>query len=77
MILTKWSKYRKGAMRGFVTVQLDSGLMIPGSTVLIGKHGPFVQLPSRPVIDADGRQKRDSNGAPIWEPLIRALSQPG
>jgi hypothetical protein len=36
-----------------------------------GQNGPFAALPSRPVLDQEGRQKRDVNGKPQYLPFLQ------
>jgi DNA-binding cell septation regulator SpoVG len=70
MNIIRWRPHTKGALRGFVSVDLANGLVIDDCTVMIGKNGPFVALPAKPALDRDGRQKRDANNTSIWQPLL-------
>ncbi len=45
----------RGSLRGFASVELPIGLVIKDVSVLIGKNGPFAALPSKPVLDREGR----------------------
>lgn len=52
----------KGALRGFVSVELSMGLTIREMPVLIGNNGPWVSLPAKPQIDGGGQVRRDQRG---------------
>jgi DNA-binding cell septation regulator SpoVG len=60
--LIEWRPLVKGALRGFVTVELPMGLTIRKMPVLVGKKGPWVSLPGKPQIDGGGQVRRDPNG---------------
>jgi hypothetical protein len=64
MRLLAWRPLQKGALRGFASVQLPIGLQIEDCPVYVGRNRPWATLPSRPMIDGDGRHKRDINGKP-------------
>jgi hypothetical protein len=57
---------RKGALVGFLTVQLGNGLRLIDCPVLISSGKAWCSLPSKPQIDRDGRQIRDANGRPAY-----------
>jgi DNA-binding cell septation regulator SpoVG len=66
----------KGLLRGFCTIELPPGLILEDLPVLIGNDGrPWVALPSRPVLDEDGRHKRDVNGKLEYQPIGRWTSR--
>jgi hypothetical protein len=53
--LTAFKPLRKGSLLGFASVRLPSGLLISDCPVNTS-HGKFwASLPSRPVIDKEGR----------------------
>lgn len=47
----------KGALRGFVSVELPIGLTIREMPVLVGNNGPWVSLSGKPQIDGSGQVK--------------------
>jgi len=70
MILKVYRPHVRGALRCYVTVQLDIGLVIPDMPVFIGKNGhAFVMLPSKPIV-ADGRHKTGADGKPEYRPAV-------
>jgi DNA-binding cell septation regulator SpoVG len=70
VILKDWRPYASGALRGYVKIELDIGLVIPGIRVLVGSNGPFVIMPEQPVLQ-DGKLKRDVNGKPVYAPTVQ------
>jgi len=60
--LIEWKPLVKGALRGFVTVELPIGLTIREMPLLVGNKGPWVSLPGKPQIDGGGQVRRDQNG---------------
>jgi hypothetical protein len=69
MILKDWRPYVSGGLRGYVRIELDVGLVIPGIKVLVGSNGPFIALPEQPVLQ-DGKLKHDVNGKPVYAPTV-------
>jgi hypothetical protein len=60
MRLISWKSVAKGSLRGFATVELPIGLKLIDCPVLTGLNGPWANLPSKPVLDREGRHaKRD------------------
>lgn len=57
--LVEWKPVAKGALRGFVSVELPIGLTIREMPVLVGAKGPWVSLPGKAQIDSEGRVRRD------------------
>lgn len=60
--LIEWKPLRKGALRGFVAVELPIGLTLREMPVLLGNHGPWISLPGKPQIDGSGQLRRDEKG---------------
>ena len=52
----------KGALRGFADVELPCGLRIRDVPILVGKNGAWANLPAKPQLDHDRRQKVDGAG---------------
>jgi hypothetical protein len=67
----------KGLLRGFCTIELPPGLILEDLSVLIGNNNgrPWVALPSRPVLDENGRHKRDVNGKPEYQSIGKWTSR--
>jgi hypothetical protein len=58
MRLISWKPLVKNSLRGFATIELPIGLKIIDCPVLVGSNGAWATLPSRPVLDRDGRQAK-------------------
>jgi DNA-binding cell septation regulator SpoVG len=69
MILRDWRPHSSGALRGFVRIELDIGLVIPGIKVVLGTNGPFVLMPEQPIVQ-DGKLKRDVSGKLVYAPTV-------
>ena len=61
---------RKGALLGFVKIQLGSSLRINDCPVLQSGDHCWVALPGKPRLGRDGRQAVGSNGKPEWLPVL-------
>jgi hypothetical protein len=70
MILKEWRPYVSGGLRGYVKIELDVGLVIPGIKVIVGSTRPFVALPEQPALK-DGKLKLDVNGKPAYAPTVQ------
>jgi hypothetical protein len=64
--LIAWQQVIKGALRGFVTIELPSGLRLVDGPVLTATGKAWTAPPSKPIVDCDGRQKTDANGKPAF-----------
>ena len=68
--LITWKPLRKGALRGFATVEISSiGLRLIDIPIFLGSNGAWAALPSKPEFDRDGRRKNDINGRAIYTPV--------
>jgi len=70
MILRAWRPMIKGALRGFATVELPIGLKIHDVPVLTGANGPWANLPSKPWVEKDGRQKIGADGKALYSVVV-------
>jgi hypothetical protein len=61
--LVAWKPVTKGALRGFATVELPIGLKLIDCPVLVGPNGAWATLPSKPVLDSDGKQLKPGGKA--------------
>jgi hypothetical protein len=73
--LVAWRPFVKGALRGFATVELPIGLEIADCPVLVSNGKAWASLPSKPVLDRDGRQKTDANGRPAYTAILEWRAQ--
>jgi hypothetical protein len=67
-----WRSVVKNSLRGFVVLELSPSGLILNDCALHERAGKrWVSLPSKPQIDAEGRQRKDSNtGKPLWSPVV-------
>lgn len=61
--LVTWKPLTKGALRGFATVELPIGLKLIDCPVLAGPNGAWATLPSKPVLDSDGKHVKPGGKA--------------
>jgi hypothetical protein len=70
-----WRPLAKGALRGYVTVQLPIGLRLINCPVLVSNGKAWVSLPAKPTLDHDGKHKTDPNGKPVYAPVVEWRSR--
>jgi hypothetical protein len=70
MRLISFKPIIKGSLRGFATVELPIGLVIEECPVLVGLHGAWAALPSKPVLDREGRQAKP-DGKPQYAAIMK------
>ncbi len=58
MRLVSFKPLTKGTLRGFATVELPIGLRITDCPVLVGSRGAWACLPSKPILDREGKHVR-------------------
>jgi hypothetical protein len=77
MRLVSGKPMAKGALRAFATVELPIRLKLIDCPVFVGSSGRWASLPSKPVLDRDGKQAKP-NGRPQFATVLewrnRALS---
>ena len=69
MRLVSWKTSVKGTLRGFATVELPIELKLVDCPIFVGPNGPWAALPSKPVLDCEGRQARPV-GKPQFAPVV-------
>ena len=67
---TNWKPLRKGALVGFVSVSMPSGLVIHEISVLETNGRFWASPPSKPMIDRHGVAMIDDNGKRRFAPII-------
>ena len=66
-----WKPIRKGALRGFASVELPNGLSLIDCPVCMSSNGRlFAALPSKPVLDERGQHAKP-NGKPQYVPIAK------
>jgi hypothetical protein len=66
MRLLDFHQMRQGKLFGFARIGLTIGLRISDIPILAEERGPFAALPATPMLDQEGRQKRDLSGNPRY-----------
>jgi hypothetical protein len=68
---TGWRPIVKGALRGFVDLELQpSGLILHGCTVMVQGERRWIGLPARPQTARDGSPILGPAGKPAWAPIV-------
>jgi SpoVG len=73
--LRKWTARHSGALLGFCSVELASGMVINDLKVLTGKNGPWVAMPSQKQLDRGGNPRLDADGKPVFNQVIEFRSR--
>ena len=70
MRLISFKPLTKGSLRGFANVELPNGLRITDCPVLVSGNGKaWATLPSKPVLDRDGRHAKP-DGKPQYAAIL-------
>jgi hypothetical protein len=69
---SEWGPLSKGALRGFVDLELQpSGLVLHGCTLMESNGRRWIGLPARPQLHQDGSAViSPKTGKPAWTPII-------
>src|SRR3984893_4625621 len=59
-----------GALIGFCSVELASGMVANDLRVMTGKNGPWAATPAQKQFDPNGNPRLDPNGKAIFKPII-------
>jgi hypothetical protein len=75
--LIDWRRVRKGKLYGFAELELQPiGLLLHQVPVLMNeKNGPWACMPTKPRLDAGGRQMREFDGSPRYEQVVTWSTQ--
>ncbi len=73
--LKKWTPHRSGALLGFCSVQLPSGMILHDIRIMAGKNGPWCAMPAQKQLDRDGRARLDANNKPIYSQIIEFVDR--
>jgi hypothetical protein len=68
--LISWKVIKRNSLRGFAKVRLGKALIISDVAVHCSHGKRWAQLPSKPLIDANGNAKRADNGKIQYVPLM-------
>jgi DNA-binding cell septation regulator SpoVG len=73
--LKAWKPHRSGALLGFCSVQLPSGMILHDLRVMSGKNGLWVAMPAQKQLDRDGQPRLDANGKPIYSQIVEFVDR--
>src|SRR4051812_33969391 len=71
MSLEAFKPVFKGTLRGFATVRLLIGLVIADIPVCTSHGKTWASLPSKPILDADGRYMVDASGKKRYASILQ------
>jgi hypothetical protein len=71
MRLISFKPVRKNSLRGFCSVELPIGLRIDDISIHVSHGRTWASLPAKPMLDAEGRQKRDANGKAAYSAMLQ------
>jgi len=74
--LMKWTPRRSGALLGFCSVQLPSGMILNDLRIMTGRNGLWVAMPAQKQLDRDGQPRLDANGKPIYSQIVEFKDKP-
>jgi hypothetical protein len=72
--LVSWKSLIKGSLRGFATVELPIGLKLVDCPVLVSNGKAWAGLPSKPVLDRDGKHAKP-DGKPQYSTILEWKSR--
>jgi len=75
MVASDYKSVPRGALRGFFTLTLASGLVLRSCSLFEKDGRRWVGLPMAPQVDRDGRVKTDTNGKPRYNRLVEFNSK--
>lgn len=70
IVATGWVERRSNTPRGFITLQLPSGIVLHGCSLHEAGDRRWVGLPSKPQLDQDGRHRVDERGKRLYSPCV-------
>jgi DNA-binding cell septation regulator SpoVG len=68
--LRKWTPYASGALLGFLSVEVASGLILNDLRLMTGKNGHWIATPAVKLVDRDGNPRVDAAGKPIFNQIV-------
>jgi hypothetical protein len=69
MRLISWKPLVKNSLRGFATIELPIGLKIVDCPVLVSNGKAWASLPTKPVLDRDGKHVKP-DGKPQYSAIL-------
>jgi len=66
-----WRRLERNTLRGFLTLELPSGLILRECTYHRAATGAeWIGLPGKPQLDRDGRQRKDATGKALYTSIV-------
>lgn len=65
-----WRPVRRGALRGFATIALPSGMILRDVPIFGAAAGSRAGAPAKPMIGRDGATMRDDDGKVRYSPIV-------
>lgn len=75
MKILEWKPMQRNSLRGFVSVQLQSGLIIRDITVHFNNRA-WIGFPAKPLLNDDGSAQRDQRGKVRYVPILEIQDRP-
>jgi SpoVG len=68
--LKRWTPLHSGALRGFVSIELASGLVIHKLRIIAGKNGLWVAMPAEWQLERDGQPRIGADGKALYNQIL-------
>ena len=69
--ILRFTPHQTGSLRGFLSVELPSGMIVNDLKLMIGPAGkPWLAMPSQKQADRDGNPRLDANGKQTYTQFV-------
>ena len=73
--ISDWRPLRKGALRGFASVSMPSGMQLREVSIMQSNGRAWASPPSKPMLDRDGHVMVDDAGKRRYSAIIEFASK--
>jgi DNA-binding cell septation regulator SpoVG len=73
--ILEWRALPKNSLRGFVKIEMPSGMILSDVAVMVGERGSWASPPAKPMIGRDGAPLKDSAGKARYSPIVEFVSK--
>ena len=74
--ILRFTPHQTGSLRGFLSVELPSGMIVNDLKLMIGPAGkPWLAMPSQKQVDRDGNPRLDANGKQTYTQFVEFASR--
>lgn len=73
--ISNWKSVNRGALRGFCTASMPSGLIVHEVAIMQSNGRPWASPPPRPMLDRDGHVMVDDAGKRRYSAIIEFASK--